>query len=189
MRPSRLTSLALAVTCVATSTVGLRFTDRKDDEMEIIRGSVGQSVHIRGGEVEVTNVRFGAALAEHGQVKDHTNGMFVVVTFQVSNAGNEELRLTESKLLSHDVTYSRFGIGGGPAVPPGFRATGDVAYEVDPRKIDDLTVDRYQPEIIAGYAQHARISLGVTAATADQWRASGRGVVVDLAEDSLRGIW
>jgi hypothetical protein len=189
MRPRGLSSLALAVACVAASTVGLRFTERKDDDMEIIRGRVGQSVQIRGGEVEVTNVRFGTALAERGEVRDHTNGMFVVVTFQVSNAGNDDLRFTESKLLSHDVTYSRFGISGGPSVAPGFRATNDMAYEVDRGRIDDLTVDLYRPEIIVGYAQHVRISLGITAATADEWRASGRGLVVDLAEDSRRGIW
>jgi hypothetical protein len=60
MRPCRLTSVALAVVCVAVSTVGVRFTDR-DQNMEIIRGRVGQSVHVRGGEVEVTDV---ARLAE-----------------------------------------------------------------------------------------------------------------------------
>jgi hypothetical protein len=187
MRPHRLTSLALAVACVALSTVGLRFTDREHD-MEIIRGSVGQSLHVRGGEVEVTGVRFGSALAERGEVTDRTNGMFVVVTFQVSNTGNEDLRLTESKLLSHDITYSRFGIGGGPTVEPGFRTLSDVAYEVDPSQIDDLTVDLYQPELIGGYAQHVRVGLGVTAATAELLRASGQGTVVDIAEDSRRGL-
>jgi hypothetical protein len=187
MRPGRLTSLALAVACVAMSTVGVRFIDREHD-MQIIRGRVGQSLHVRGGDVEVTDVRFGTALAERGKVTDHTNGMFVVVTFQVGNTSTEELRLTESKLLSHDITYSRFGIGGGPSVEPGFRTSSDVAYEVDPSHIDDLTVDLYQPEIIGGYAQHVRVSLGVTAATADQWRASGQGTVVDIAEDSRRGI-
>jgi hypothetical protein len=186
MRQGRLTSLALATACVAVSTVGVRFTDREHD-MEIIRGRVGQSLHVRGGDVEVTNVRFGTALAERGKVSDHTNGMFVVVTFQVGNT-TEELRLTESKLLSRDITYSRFGIGGGPSVEPGFRTSGDVAYEVDPSHIDNLTVDLYQPEIIGGYAQHVRVSLGVTAATADQWRGSGQGTVVDMAEDSRRGI-
>jgi hypothetical protein len=59
---------------------------------------------------------------------------------------------------------------------------------VDPGQIDDLTVDLYEPELIVGYAQHVRVSLGVTAATADQWRASGKGTVVDIAEDSRRGI-
>jgi hypothetical protein len=187
MRPRRLTALALAVACVAVSTVGVRFTDRKH-AMEIIHGRVGQSLQVRGGEVEVTDVRFGTALAERGEVTDHTNGMFVVVTFEVSNASTEELRLTDSKLLSHGITYSRFGIGGGPSVEPGFRTSSDVSYEVDPSHIDDLTVDLYQPEIIAGYAQHVRVHLGVTAATAEQWRASGRGRVVQLAEDSRRGI-
>jgi hypothetical protein len=187
MRPSRLTSLALAVACVAVSTVGVRLTDREHD-MEIIRGRVGQSLHVRGGEVQVTDVRFGSALAERGEVTDHTNGMFVVVTFQVSNTSNEDLRLTESKLLSHDITYSRFGIGDGPTVEPGFRILSDVAYEVDPSQIDDLTVDLYQPELIGGYAQHVRVSLGVTAATAEHLRASGGGTVVDIAEDSRRGL-
>ena len=187
MSPHRLTSLALAVACVAASTAGVRFTDREHD-MEIIRGRVGQSLHVRGGEVEVTDVRFGTALAERGEVTDHTNGMFVVVTFQVSNTSNEDLRLTESKLLSHDRTYSRFGISGGPSVAPGFRTSSDVAYEVDPSRINDLTVDLYQPELIGGYAQHIRVGLGVTAATADRWRASGQGTVVEIAEDSRRGI-
>jgi hypothetical protein len=187
MRPRWLRSLALAVACVAVSTVGVRFTDREHD-MEIIRGRVGQSLHVRGGEVEVTDVRFGTALAERGKVTDHTNGMFVVVALQVTNTSTGALRLTESKLLSHDITYSRFGIGGGPSVEPGFRTSSDVAYEVDPSRIDDLTADLYQPELIAGYAQHVRISLGVTAATAEHLRASGRGAVVDIAEDSRRGI-
>jgi hypothetical protein len=187
MRPRRLTALLLAGACVAVATVGLRFTDRKDD-LEIIRGRVGQSIHVRGGEVQVTAVRFGTALASRGEVKDRTNGMFVVVTLQVSNTGTEKLQLTESKLLSQDVTYSSFSFTGGPTVEPGFRTTSDVSYEVDPARIDDLTIDLYDAEFITGYSQHARISLGVTATTAEQWRASGRGAVVELAEESRRGI-
>jgi hypothetical protein len=177
----------LAVACVTVATVGLRFTDREGD-METVRGRVGQSLQVRGGEVQVSAVRFGTALARRGEVKDHTNGMFVVLTFQLANTGPTKLLLTESKLLSHGVTYSAYSFTGGPSADPGFRATSDIAYEVDPARIDDLTVELYQPEFIAGYAQHVRVSLGVTAATADQWRASGQGSVVEVAEDSRRGI-
>lgn len=190
--PPRLASVLLAIGCVAVAAVGLRFTqpdiDARDYNVQVIPGRVGHVVHVRGGELEVTNVRFGTALAKFGDISDRTNGMFVVLTIEASNTGTKDLQLTDSRLFSHDVVYDNYGFPGGPLVNPGFRSTLDITYEVDPAMIDDLTLDIYQGQLISGYTQHARISLGITAATAEQWRASGQGRSVEVAEESRQGI-
>lgn len=190
--PPRLASVLLAIGCVAVATVGLRSTqpdvDARDYNVQIVPGRVGQAVHIRGGELEVTNVRFGSALAEYGEVSDRTAGMFVVLTIEASDTGTKDLQLTDSRLFSHEITYDSYGFPGGPLVNPGFRSTLDVAFEVDPDLIDDLTLDIYQSQLISGYAQHARISLGITAETAERWRASGRGRTLEVGKESRQGI-
>lgn len=185
---TRLPAILLAVACVAVATIGLRLTDTEPRRnVEVLAGRFDQVVRIRGGEVRVTAMRFGTALSHDGEVKDRTNGMFVVLTVETSNTGTEQLLLNGTKLLSHDVTYSAYGYGG-RLVDPGFRSTSDLSFEVDPEQIDDLTLDIYSAEVIAGYTQHARIRLGVTAATAEPWRASGRGRVVPVAEESRQAI-
>jgi len=64
----------------------------------------------------------------------------------------------------------------------------DVTFEVDPARIDDLTLELYETEFIAGYQQRLRIHLGITAGNADRWRATAEDQVLIPVDSSTRTL-
>ncbi len=53
-------------------------------------------------------------------------------------------------------------------------STSDFLFEVDPKEIDDLTLEIWSQGIVYGYHDRARIHLGITPGNADQWREAAR---------------
>ena len=69
---------------------------------------------------------------------------------------------------------------------PGFEQTSDLSFEVDPERIDGLTLQMSQSEIVSGYHQELRVQLGITAENAQAWRDASIGQVVAVTADSIR---
>ncbi|MEN2590837.1 hypothetical protein, partial [Acinetobacter baumannii] len=94
------------------------------------------------------------------------------------------LKLGTVTLLADDApTYRAYSTSVGLSVPPGFVETTEVAFEVDPARIADLTLNLEPTEIVSGYQQHAQIHLGITAANAADWAAGAEGRTVEAAAD------
>jgi hypothetical protein len=64
----------------------------------------------------------------------------------------------------------------------------DVTFEVDPARIDDLTLELYETEFVSGYQQRLRIHLGITPGNADRWRAAAKDQVLSPADPSTRAL-
>ena len=65
----------------------------------------------------------------------------------------------------------------------------DIVFEVDPSRVEGLTLEMWRNEVISGYQQRVRIPLGITAANANQWRDAARGWGIDISlSNSTRPI-
>lgn len=179
---SRLVALVAAIVCVAIAAATLRVTEVKPP-YEAIRGRVGAPVAVDDGKITIDDVRVGSQLTRDGSVTDTTPGMFLVVRVHAAATGAKRLERTESRLITRDDRiYSPYGFTS-VGVAPGFVEEVDYAFEVDPRHIDDLTLEIWQVEIISGFQQRLQVHLGITPANAAQWRAAavGQGVETDTA--------
>jgi hypothetical protein len=173
---TRLVTLAIVLGCVVLATVGIRFTDRQEG-FQVVRAKLGSTVSINEGEVSVDNVRVGDRLFEDGAVTDRTPGMFVVVQVTAAATGSESLVLSESQLLSGDRVYKVYSALSNITVVPGFQTKQDLVYEVDPHRIDGLTVELWRLEVVSGYHQRVRVPLGISSRNADDWRAEGHRLI------------
>lgn len=184
-RRSKVIAVVVAVLCVAVATVGVRFS-QPDNEFEVVRGTVGHASDYNYGKVTVTRVRVGTTLKERDTVAGTTPGMFVVVTVAGAATGSETFRLSTARALTNDAEYASYTSSDYVTAEPGFVATQDFVFEVDPAHISDLTVETWQSEIFRGYHQRLRVHLGITADNAQQWRDAARQQVVELgpANDS-----
>jgi hypothetical protein len=176
-----------AIALVVLSAVGLRLSE-PNDRFQVISGVTGKPVKINNGELTVNQMRVGTFLSEYGGISDRTPGMFVAINVTGAATGPRPLKLDAAKLLSEDLRYDNYKIGGGINAQPGFAVTADVIFEVDPGQIDDLTLEMWPNEIISGYQQHVRIKLGVTAADAGQWRAAAAEHGIEVSEGTTRAI-
>jgi hypothetical protein len=182
----RVLAAVVAIGMIAVAVVGVRLSEAVDTE-QIIRGSTGQVMSIRGGTLQVTQVRVGTSLKQYGRVQP-TTGLFVVVRIDLAATGRDKLELQRVTLLARSgVTYNGFNLGGGVSAEPGFLTTTELAYEVDPNRIDDLTLHLGSNEIVSGYQQQVEVHLGITPANAARVRAAGAGEV-KLAESLNRGL-
>jgi hypothetical protein len=179
-RHSKLAGVLAAVALVAVSAAGLRLSD-PEDTFQVVSGVPGEPLTINDGELTVDRVRVGTALMEYDEVRDRTAGMFVAVTVTGAATGPRQLNLGSAELVSNDVRYKSYRLSAVTAAP-GFKTSTDTLFEVDPARIDGLTLEMWQNESISGYQQRVRIPLGLTAANADQWRAAARdhGIEVSL---------
>lgn len=167
----------LTVACVVVAAVGIRFTEPADFQQ--VRGALGQPVSVREGAVTIDDVRYGTSVLRHGDTAYRTTGLFVVVHVTAEAPGRAPLSLQRSQLTSGDRVYLPYSSLSGVKADPGFRSQVDLTFEVDPNRIDNLSVELWPGEIISGYYQRIRVPLGVTSATADEARASGQSPIVD----------
>jgi hypothetical protein len=183
----RVVSAVVAIGMIAVAVLGVRLSEA-GDKAQIIRGSAGQVLSIRDGTLQVSQVRVGSSLKLFGRVQP-TTGLFVVVRIDLAATGREQLNLQSVKLLAQSgVTYNGFNLGGGVTAEPGFLTTTELAYEVDPNRIDDLTIQLGSNEIVSGYQQQVQVHLGITAENAARWREAGAGQGLELAASKNRGI-
>lgn len=179
-RPRRLQHLVpvlVALACVVLAAVGLRLSDPPD--FQVLRGELGAPVRMNDGDVTVDRLQVGDSLLESGDIKYRTPGMFVVVNVSASATGAQSLRITDSRLTSGDRSYLPYSNLSSVTAVPGFTSSMDFVFEVDPNRIDDLTLELWQEEIVGGYNQRVQVPLRITAANADQWRARAHVPVVE----------
>ena len=174
---TKVTAILLAVLSVAVMAAALRVSQDRLD-FAVVEADAGQRVDIRGGHLSAGNVRVGTRLTREATVRSETSGIFVVVEVRLAATGNRDLSLGSAQLLTRDgYTYTTYESSLLKAVS-GFQAVNDVVFEVDPAHIDDLTIQLWESELVAGYQQRNRIHLGITPGNAAQWRAAAtdRGV-------------
>ena len=184
---SKLAGVVAAIALVAVSAVGLRLSDPKGT-VDMVSGVPGKPVTFNDGELSVDRVRVGTVLTQNDEVRDRSAGMFVAVAVTGAATGPRELSLGSAELVSKDVHYKTYGLTSLVAVP-GFKTSTDIVFEVDPARIEDLTLEMWRNEVISGYQQRVRIPLGITAANANQWRDAARGWGIDISlSNSTRPI-
>jgi hypothetical protein len=176
-RRSRLLPALLALACVVLAAIALRVSE--PPEFQVVRGSLQEQVRLNEGDVSVADVRIGDTVVEDGQTRFRTPGMFVVVRISGAATGRDTLRLTAFRLLSGDRVYEPFANLSSVTSPPGFVTAKDLVFEVDPGRIDGLTLELWPEEIVSGYQQRLQIPLGVTPRTADAWRGRAHASVTD----------
>jgi hypothetical protein len=187
LQHSRLVRLLVAITLVALAAVGLRLSE-DEDNVEVVRGVLGQPLTIDGGTVTASQVKVGTALVRYDEVAARTPGLFVAVRVQVAVTGTEAGPLFDARVYSSKRRYDSFGIRRPGGSAPGLEESLDVVFEVDPATIDHLTLELDPVELLSGYSQNVRIHLGITPANADRWREAGREQVIEAAERTVRGI-
>ena len=184
LRRSRLVALLVAIACVTLAATAVRVSEARAD-YDVVRGRLGAPARVQDGELSVDRVRVGTQLTRNGAVVDTTPGMFVVVHVIGAATGVRTLRYTDSRLLTAgSQVYDAYGLSSSVAAPPGFASAVDFLFEVDPARIDDLTLEVWQPEIIHGYQSRVQVHLGITGDNAEQWRAAGAGQVVEVDVDA-----
>ena len=185
----RLISVIVALAFVALAAAGLRFSETAGTDDQLVRGRIGETVAINEGLVTVGDVRVGTALKSNDRIRDRTTGMFVIVHVDAEATGSKELTLQTARLLAAgDLSYDTFDALAGVAAETGFAVSTDVKFEVDPARIDDLTLELYETEFISGYQQRLRIHLGIIPGNADRWRAAAKDQVLSPAEPSTRAL-
>ena len=184
----RLISVIVALACVAVSAAGLRLSETAGTDDDIIRGRVGETASINEGLVTVDDVRVGTALKSNDQIRDRTNGMFVVVHVDAKATGPDKLSGSRLRCSPTGLSYGTYDALAGVAAETGFAVSTDVTFEVDPARIDDLTLELYETEFISGYQQRLRIHLGITAGNADRWRAAAKDQVLIPVDSSTRAL-
>jgi len=187
LQRSRLARALAAIALVALAAVGLRLSD-DGSEFEVVRGVVGAPVALNDGTVTATEVRVGTSLSREGEVYAVTPGLFVVVRTEVAATVPRELPSYNARVLTGSRRYDALSGPGLGNVPPGFSATADVVFEVDPAVLADLTLELAPADLITAYPEYARIHLGITEDNAEGWWAAGRDQVVEPIDPKSRGI-
>jgi hypothetical protein len=186
---SGLLRLLVTIALVALAAVGLRLSEmHKDRNFEIVRGVLGEPVAVNGGTITASDVRVGTALSQRDEVYAVTPGLFVVVRVEVAATGPELIRPKDLRVFTKNRRYDDFGNTYTGQAEPGFASSMDAVFEVDPADLADLTLELYQVESVAGYAQHGRIHLGITRGNAEQWRAAGQEQTVETLQLSMRAV-
>lgn len=186
MTDQRLRSLLGALLCVVVAAVGLQVSDTSEG-LHYVKGPVAEPLAISDGEVSAANVRVGIALGDAEELEYRTAGMLVMVDVTGAATGRQELRLNKAELRTEDRVYAELRATTITAAP-GFATRQALVFEVDPTAIDDLTLQVWRSEIVFGYAQRARVHLGITASNAEQWRAAARDQVLDPPPPDSRVI-
>jgi hypothetical protein len=189
LQRSRLIRLLVAIALVALATVGLRVSEGEEDQnFEIVRGILGESVAINSGTVTASEVRVGTSLSRRDEVYAETPGLFVVIRVDVAATDAELVSPATLRVLTDDRRYDSFANSSTGKVEPGFVISTDAVFEVDPADLANLTLELFPLEAVSGYSQHTRIHLGITPGNAEQWRAAGQSQVVEIVEDSVRAV-
>ena len=82
-----------------------------------------------------------------------------------------------------------FSLGATIKADPGFETARDLVFEVDPARIDDLTLELWDQGLVYRYYQRTQTPLGITAANAGAWVEAGTGrSVVAVRDDVTTGL-
>jgi hypothetical protein len=171
---ARLVSAVLAILLVTVAAVAQRLSDL-DHPYEVVRTPLDQATAYASGQVRVSDVRVGTEVRQ-GETRYPTQGLFVVVNVAVRATGRDAVRTGSSQLVAKgDVTYlPAFSLGGSVTAEPGFETARDLVFEVDPARIDDLTLELWDSGLTYRYYQRTRTPLGITAGNAGAWVEAGQ---------------
>jgi hypothetical protein len=171
---SQVVSVLLAVVLLTLAAVGYRLSD-DDRDFSVVRGGYGEFAGLGSGTVRVDDVRVGTRLVAGSGDPIPTDGLFVVLRVTVRDAGRDALRLNNFRLLAEDTTYAPTGSLGAVAADPGFEGSGDVAFEVAPDRMTDLTLEAWSTQgFVVAYGERLRVHLGITAENEAAWRDAGQ---------------
>jgi len=179
---SRVAAAVLAILLVTVAAIAYRSSD-PDTAYELIRAPLDQVTAYESGQLRVTDVRVGSEIAE-GDDHYRTQGLFVVVDVAVQAVGRDAVVVADSRLRAQAGTYL-------PAfdpivrAEPGFETSRAFVYEVDPARLDDLTLELWDEDFVYRYYQRTQTPLGITSANAGQWVQAGRGRTVAVASAPL----
>lgn len=176
----KVVGLIVALACLAFSAIGLKVNE--PPPFTYVDGVREQTVRIEGAELTVGAVEVGTRLVERGQVEAETTGIFVSVQATLAVPGSQRVTLNQSQLITQDRTYDNV-TGTSVAADAGFRQSQDLVFEVDPARIDDLTLEIWYGGIVHGFYQRARVHLGITPDNAEEWRRAAAGR--DLEPDTF----
>ena len=185
MTRARLVSAVLAILLVTVAAVADRLSN-PDQDSELVRAPLEQATAYGSGEVRVSDVRVATEVRE-GEDAFATQGLYVVVNVAVRATGRDEVSAPSSRLLAAGgVTYlPAFGLGSSVRAVPGFETARDLVFEVDPARIDDLTLELWDSGLVYRYYQRTRTPLGITAGNAGAWAEAGAGRSVVAVRDDV----
>jgi hypothetical protein len=187
---SRVVGIVLAILLVTLAAVGHRLSDPGASEeyasSDLVRAPLDVATSYQSGRVLVSDVRVASEVTE-GDDGFRTQGLFVVVHLAVQAPGRDEVTVSGSRLLSGGgTTYlPAFSRGSITKAEPGFETGRDLVFEVDPARIDDLTLELWDQGLTYRYFDRTQTPLGITAANADRWREAGTGRTVTVVRDDL----
>jgi hypothetical protein len=181
---SRVVSAVLAVLLVTVAAIALRLS-AVDTDSDLVRAPLDQVTAYESGQVRVSDVRVGTEIRQ-GDDRYPTAGLYVVVDVAVRATGRDRVGAASSRLLAADgVTYlPAFGLAAVRA-EPGFETARDLVFEVDPNRIDDLTLELWDQGTVYRYYQRTQTPLGIRAGNARQWVEAGAGRSVVVARDDV----
>ncbi|GAA3566706.1 hypothetical protein GCM10022197_23390 [Microlunatus spumicola] len=182
---SRVVAAVLATLLVTVAAIAYRLSE-PPNEYELVRVPLDQVTAYGSGQVRVSDVRVATEVRE-GDERYRTNGLFVVVNVAVRATGRDRLAAASSHLLAQGgVTYlPAFSLGASVRADPGFETARDLVYEVDPARIDDLTLELWDQGLVFRYYQRTRTPLGITSANARSWVEAGTGRSVVVVRDDV----
>jgi len=184
---SRLIALLATLLLLAIAVVTVRLSEA-GPKADYVRGSVGTPLAVRDGTVEVTGVKVATGLERFGKIEP-TDGLFVLVGLEGAATGQSRLSLQDAKLSTPDgLIYDNFTLTTGISTEPGFGSATDLVFEVDPKRLADLTLELGALEVVSGYQQRVQVHLGITVANADQWRAAGQGQTLEPIDETSWGL-
>lgn len=184
---SRVVAAVLAILLVTVAAIAYRLSD-PDTDSELIRMPLDTTTAYQSGNLRVSDVRVGSEIIE-GDDHYQTRGLFVVVSVAAQATGRDAVVVSDSRLQTRGgVTYL-------PAfdpivrAEPGFQSSQDFVFEVDPARLDDLTLELWNQGFVYRYYERTQTSLGITPTNARQWAAAGAGRALTVAQsDVTKGL-
>ncbi len=184
---SRLISVLVGLALMLVAAVGYRLSQPQTD-FQIVRAAVGELTAYDKGRAGVRNVQVATELTK-GEARLKTTGLFVLVRMTVQAPNRDEVHIQNTELVAADARYTAVGLGSTVFAEPGFETSRDVAFEVNPERMADLTVEAWDSDLVMGYHQRLRVHLGITADNAAQWTAAAQGQRLALdVDETLKGL-
>lgn len=180
---SRVVAAVLATLLVTVAAIAYRLSD-PDSDYELIRAPLDQTTAYQSGTLRVSDVRVGSELTQ-GDDRYRTQGLFVVVNVAAQASGRDGVAVADSRLQAQGgVTYLP-AFDPVVSADPGFETSRDLVYEVDPARLDDLTLELWQQGFVYRYYQRTQTPLGITPANARRWAEAGAGRVVAASNSDV----
>ena len=186
MRRTRLVAAVLTILLVTVAAIAEHLSE-VSSSYELVRTPLEQATAYESGQVRVSDVRV-ATEVRQGEARFPTQGLFVVVNVAVRATGRGDVTVASSQLLAEDGRTYFPTSSESITADPGFETARDVVFEVDPRHIDDLTLELWDQGVTYRYYQRTRTPLGITAANAHAWAEAGTGRSVVAVRDVTTGL-